>query len=84
MFHVAFEKTVCVMCHTVTVEMCHIHAVLCNAALHRMAYWRMVSLLKALLPTFLQGLCAAEAVVLAHIPVVFMLAQHPRPVGVRE
>lgn len=29
----------------------------------------------------LQGLNAASGVVLAHIPVVVLLAQHPRPVG---
>lgn len=28
-----------------------------------------------------QGLKAADAVVVAHIPIVFMLAQHPTPVA---
>lgn len=32
-----------------------------------------------LLLLVLQGLCAADAVVVAHIPVVFLLAQHPKP-----
>jgi hypothetical protein len=32
-------------------------------------------------PLVLQGLDAGNAVVVAHIPIVFLLAQHPRPLS---
>lgn len=36
-------------------------------------------LLPTAVPVMLQGLDAATATVVAHIPIVFLLAQHPKP-----